>query len=117
MAPAESCPEKKPALRPPDFYAMILKKEHFQQDYLDYFNSGGVVGNLAQNWLPEYVLDLTNDGVPEYIIRWGDVFVLGCHSGKFQILLDIRSIENNGVNGVEAVGDANLNGVPRLSSG
>src|SRR3972149_1086854 len=95
-SPAEVCPEINPNVKPPDFEAMdqpppIIK--HFQQDYLDYFNNGGIVGNLLTYWQPDYTVDLTNDGVSEYVFQQGDVFIFGCESRKYQLLLDIRANE------------------------
>jgi hypothetical protein len=115
QAPAETCPNRNPEVRSPDFDRMISRTSHFQQLYLDYFNAGGLVENIPdQNWHPLYNLDLTNDGIPEYILHWGDVFIMGCKSGQYKILLDARKYENDGVNGVEVLQDANLNGMPEF---
>ena len=107
---AEVCPQKNADVNPPDFEA-LTNSDHLQQYYLDYFNSGGIAGALPTYWQPEFVVDLTNDGVPEYVIKWFDVFILGCHSGKYQLLLDIRS---GGSNEVLEIKDANLNGMPEI---
>jgi tetratricopeptide (TPR) repeat protein len=83
---------------------------HFQQDYVDFFNNGGIASALPASWQPEYVLDLTNDGMPEYIIRTrDDNFILGCQSGKYQIMLDVRAEIR-----IPDVLDANQNGFPEV---
>ena len=89
--------------------------KHFQQDYLDYFNNGGIVGNLLTYWQPDYTVDLTNDGVSEYVFQQGDVFIFGCESRKYQLLLDIRENEDTpAANRVIEVRDANQNGLPEI---
>ncbi len=116
-SPAEACPEKNPNLKPPDFAAMLTFPplvHHFQQNYLDYFNNGGIADALPLNWKVDYKLDLTNDGVSEYIFQQGDVFILGCQSGQDQLLLDIRENEDGIANRVIEARDANQNGFPEI---
>jgi tetratricopeptide (TPR) repeat protein len=119
-SPAEVCPEVNSDVKPPDFEALsqpppIIK--HFQQDYLDYFNNGGIVGNLLTYWQPDYTIDLTNDGVPEYIIRRWDFFILGCHEGKYQLLLNEKKTDQGGGGYAYEIKDANKNGIPEVILG
>lgn len=116
-SPAEVCPQKNPSVQPPDFNAITRSTpapHHLQNDYLVYFNKGGIAENLPESRRPEYSVDLTNDGVPEYIFQQGDVFILGCKSGKYQLLYDARVDEGNGANWIYEIRDANQNGKPEI---
>jgi hypothetical protein len=114
---AEVCPEVNPDAIPPDFEAIYVPpfNQHFQQYHLDYFNHGGIVSNLPAYWQPDYTVDLTHDGVSEFIIQAaGDVYILGCHSGKYQLLLDVRYDGSGAGNYVREIKDANQNGLPEV---
>jgi hypothetical protein len=114
-SPAEVCPQINPDVKLPDFEALFVPPyDHlFQQDYLDYFNAGGIAGVLPEYWRPEYKIDLTNDRIPEFIFRINEnIFILGCQSGKYQLLLDIR-LKNR----IFDIKDANQNGFPELILG
>jgi hypothetical protein len=118
-SPAEACPEINTNLRPPDFEALNVNPSdrHFQQLYLDYFNHGGMAGNLLQAWKPSYIMDLTNDGVPEMVFQLQDVFIFGCQAGEFRLLLDVRAGEDSSANSIIEIQDANQNGYPEIILG
>ncbi len=79
---------------------------------MNYFNSGGSINRLPIWWRPNYITDITNDGIPELIFQKCDVFVIGCLGGRYEVVLDHVSFQ--GCNGIEAFRDGNQNSIPEL---
>jgi hypothetical protein len=95
----EKCPETNANANLPDFETLYANNEITEEHYLTYFNAGGSVFNIPLKWRPAYIVDLTNDGVPEYILQrlrlMVNFSILGCTQGEIKSLVEI-GVSHNG---------------------
>jgi hypothetical protein len=115
--PPAQCPIPDPDLQPPDFESL---GQNINLNYfLNYFDSGGTLQNLPVKWKPPYQIDLTNDGIQEFILEgyslFGGFAILGCVDEHYRMWLDELKITDQ-LNSamVLAIKDVNNNGYPEL---
>ena len=96
-----------------------------EQPVLDFLNSGGTTRAVVESLTPYYrepkehllEIDLTGDRIPELIINELWLFVFGCNSGKYRVLLKGQPGYHLPISfspNIVYVGDTNLNGIPEL---
>lgn len=115
----ETCPQVDEKVRPLFGPVFKGKKEAYhdaRQAVLDFLNNGGnpqtAIAKLAENNIAASQLDLTADGVPEFLLPSGYYSIFGCRDGKYQTLLDIAPSEYGSYGAVPLViNDLNQNGV------
>lgn len=110
------CPATNSEIIPPDFEAIQYEDpfHDFQADYLEYFNNGGTVSNLPENWRPNFQGDLTNDGVDELVIERIEFMVFGCVDGEYVIVFSLPTTALLFSPRFIEARDANMNGTPEF---
>jgi tetratricopeptide (TPR) repeat protein len=110
------CPATNSEIMPPDFEVIQFEDpfHDFQADYLEYFNNGGTVSNLPENWRPKFQGDLTNDGVDELVIERIKFMVFGCVDGKYVIVFSLPTTALLFSPIFIEARDANMNGIPEF---
>ncbi len=98
----------------------------FSESYTDalvqYLNNGGNLLLLQQqlkklmHWFTVETTDVTNDSVPEIIIRANWTYIIECNNGKYQSLLEVEphDLVYNYSPSVKTNEDLNNNGIPEL---
>jgi len=118
----ETCPQVNAKLRAqfgPAFRDKKAPYHDLRQIVLDFLNEGGdpktAIAKLAENDIAASQLDLTNDGVPEFLLPSGYFTVFGCKSGRFETLLDVAPTGQAGYQPVPlTIQDLNLNGIVEI---
>ena len=120
-ASLEVCPEQNANIQPPNFESISDKEGYFSfsENYLAYLNSGGKLQSLSTEWQPDFLIDLTNDSIPEQIFQnlepyFVGFYIFGCKDGEYQSLSIAADIDYSDNPEVIAIEDANLNGVPEV---
>ena len=120
-----SSPEKCPAVRS-DAVVAVEFAQRLAEPVEQYLNDGGppeqllpLLGEqvLDADVSPSVVLqDLTNDGIPEVVVRAYESLVFGCQDGVFILLLKAGSEVGEAlpVPWLDRVADMNANGMPEL---
>ena len=118
----ETCPQANAKLRPSFSLALKDKKLAYhdaRQAVLDFLNAGGApqtaIAKLAENGVAASQMDLTDDGVLEFLLPSGYFTIFGCKGGKYQTLLDIAPDERTDNAAIPLViQDLNRDGVPEI---
>jgi hypothetical protein len=119
------CPTSDAKLRIPLAGVFKNKKAAYhdaRQAVLDFLNAGGepqtAIQKLAENGVTASQMDITNDGVPEFILPSGYLTIFGCSQGQYLTLLDISPTEYTEMGAIPLViQDLNNNGVLELFIG
>lgn len=129
--PPEKCPTLSKAILPNltiDSNNFNYSFSSMQQKVLDYLNAGGspsdLITEIRQTWKTrevfsrnEVIRDLTGNDIPEILIIPSEAYILGCHNGKYEILLNLGN-DAAGINyiGNQLVGveDINRDGTPEI---
>jgi hypothetical protein len=93
--------------------------------FLDFLNTYGVEAlrqadqytRDAQGGLSPHIIlyrDLTNDGVSELVVSFGQLFIFGCKNGMYKTLLATDMIVHFTPQKIVAINDLNQNGIPEL---
>ncbi len=122
--PAAACPAINEKLRislGPAFKDKEAPYHDVRTIVLNFLNEGGDPKNaaekLAEHNVSVRMLDLTHDGVPEFILPSGYLTVLGCQNGKYVSLLDIQPSEHEMTAVPLAIQDLNQNGIVEVFLG
>ncbi len=120
---APSPPEDCPPIQS-DAVLSVESERRLSEPVEQYLNDGGSPEQLlprlkehAEEVSPSVVLqDLTNDGVPEVVVRAYESLVFGCQDGAFVLLLKAGSevVESTPSPWLDKVADMNANGMPDL---
>jgi hypothetical protein len=98
----------------------------FSQSYNDaiveYLNNGGNLLMLQQqleklmHWFTVEAIDVTNDSIPEVIIRANWTYIIECKNGKYKSLLQVEPYDlvYNYSPSVQTNEDLNNNGIPEI---
>lgn len=123
--PPAVCPQVDQKLR--IFLGEIFKNKKAtyhdaRQAVLDFLNQGGdpewAIKKLSENGVTVTQMDITHDGIKEFLLPSGYLTIFGCKDGKFVTLLDISPTEYTDMAAVPLViQDLNLNGIPELFIG
>ncbi len=85
---------------------------------LDFLNKGGDANNLIQQVNQKYgrgevvlgvLQDLTNDGIPDIIIKYPGLLIFTCQSGQYFL-----AYEKGGLASYRILDDLNKNGIPEI---
>ncbi|MGB8980629.1 MAG: hypothetical protein WCC12_02025, partial [Anaerolineales bacterium] len=123
--PAATCPSINGKLRASFGHIFKDKKAPYHDArtaVLNFLNEGGdprvAAGKLAEDNVVASLLDLTHDGVPEFVLPSGYLTVFGCRNGQYVNLLDIPPSEDAQMTAVPlAIQDLNQNGLLELLIG
>jgi len=96
----------------------------FRKDYgtpiLNFLNAGGNTSDLQNQleklapWITVQQIDLTNDGVPEVVIRANKLYLYKCDGGLYHSLSLPGDFPLDSFPRIEVVRDLNLDGMPEV---
>jgi hypothetical protein len=112
---AEKCPQVKPeSIATPEIYDKEGRFIH-QEDIRAFLNQYGpqpFLKGKAQEY--SQYLELTHDGIPEFIFSTNSLYIFGCKNGQYVKLFALGPDAYSMPPGIEAIQDINKNGIPEL---